>query len=964
MDSRHPSLSPRASRLIPAAVVVLVLGVVLGASLFLDSGNPADSVVADQSQEENSNTRPKSTRKKGAGYERISDEEYAKRAAESPDQTRVDQRFERRTDVAGKSSSAGLDWQSIGPRPFTEEYWSGNDLASGRISSIIIDPNDPDIAYAAAAQGGVWKTTDTGATWVPLTDHLPSLSSGALAFDPYDSDVIYYGTGDHHFAGNSFYGDGLFRSDDAGITWTKVAAKTDVGSYISRVVIDPIDADIIYIASDLGFVRSTDGGTTWNVELGPGHCTDTAFDPTDPSVVYCAFRGSGIWKSTNHGDNWTKLENGMPIDGFRRINFALAPSNPAVIYAAFATPGGDLYGMYKTIDSGASWSQLTATPDYFGGQGNYDNCIIVDPADEDICYAGGTFPFSGSGHEGLIRTLDGGASWIDINVGVDGSQPHPDHHIFAFGSDGRLWLGNDGGIWHTADRGQHWINCNLTLSLGQIYTNTIHPTNSNFILAGTQDNGSAIYEGNEAWPQHRGGDGGPNAIEWDSPNIFYSTYVQMKSLYKYDNGSWLGDKTGPWTEDRASWCNGPLVIDQNQPDALLVGTHRVWRSTDGASNWTALSGDLTDGGYLRSLAIAEGASNTIYSGSSDGLVFVTTDGVNWSDRSTGLPAEEIPDIIIDPTDWETAYLCADQATGSRIFFTDDAGVTWYDYTGDLPDGVRAMSMAMDFRTDPPRYYVGTDFGVYASFDDAWTWIKADASLPSLAVYDLTVDYANSVLLAGTHGRGAWRAALDVTEPTVALTSPIAGDSWGVGATRNITWTATDDTEVESVDIVLSRDGGLTWDETLASGIENTGTFTWTVTGPESTECRIIVYALDGSYNEGWAEIADDFRITGISSVGDDLPGATALAPAHPNPFNPRTTISYKLGADTHARLQVFSVDGRLIKTLVDRTQQAGQHQAVWNGTDSKGQSVASGNYLYTLTTTDGFRRTGKVLLVK
>ncbi len=964
MDSKHSFGSPRSSRLVLAAVAVFALSIVLGASLFLGSRNSADSVVADQSQATDSATESKSTRKKGAGYERISDEEYAKRAADSPDQARVDQRFVRQNSAASKSSPGGLDWQTIGPRPITEEYWSGNDLASGRISSIIIDPNDPDMAYAAAAQGGVWKTTDGGATWAPLTDHLSSLASGALAFDPYDSDVIYYGTGDHHFSANSFYGDGLFRSDDAGATWTKIAAKTDVGSYISRVVIDPINADIIHIAGDLGFVRSTDGGATWSVKLGPGHCTDIALDPTNSSVVYCAFRNSGIWKSTNQGGNWTKLGNGLPTDGFRRINFAMAPSNPAVIYAAFASTSGELYGMYKTTDSGASWSQLTATPEYFGGQGNYDNCIIVDPTDEDICYAGGTFPFNGSGHQGLIRTLDGGASWIDINVGVDGSQPHPDHHIFAFGSDGRLWLGNDGGIWHTTDQGLHWTNCNLTLSVGQIYTNTIHPTNSDFILAGTQDNGSAIYEGSPAWPQHRGGDGGPNAIEWDSPNIFYSTYVQMRNLYKYDNGSWLGDVTGPWSGDRASWCNGPLVIDQNQPDALLVGTHRVWRTTDGASTWTALSGDLTNGGHLRSLAIAEGASNTIYSGSSDGLVFVTTDGVNWDQRSAGLPAEEIPDIIIDPTDWQTAYLCADQATGSRVFFTDDAGGTWYDYTGDLPDGVRAMSMAIDFRTDPPRYYVGTDFGVYASYDDAWTWTKADANLPSLAVYDLTVDYANSMLLAGTHGRGAWRAALDVTEPTVVLTSPVEGDAWGIGSTQDITWTAADETGVESVDIVLSRDGGLTWDETLASGIDNTGTYSWTVTGPESMTCRIAVFALDGSHNEGWTEIAGDFQISGSSPVGHDLPGATALDQAHPNPFNPRTTISFKLGADTHARLQVFSVDGRLIKTLVDQTLQAGQHEAVWNGTDARGQSVASGNYLYTLTTREGFRRTGKVLLMK
>jgi len=211
-------------------------------------------------------------------------------------------------------------------------------------------------------------------------------------------------------------------------------------------VVDPNDTDIIYLSSDLGFLRSTDGGTTWTVTLGPGHCNDIALDPVNNGVVYCAFRSSGVWKSTTYGTGMTLLTNGMPTDGFKRINMALAPSNPLVLYAAFTTLGGELYGMYKTVDGGASWSQLTETPEYLGGAGYYDNCIIVDPDDEDICYAGGNFPFGGPGNFGLIKTTNGGGFWYDVNIGVDNSQPHPDHHIFAFGSDGRLWLGNDGGM--------------------------------------------------------------------------------------------------------------------------------------------------------------------------------------------------------------------------------------------------------------------------------------------------------------------------------------------------------------------------------------------------------------------------------------------------------------------------------------------------------------------------------------
>lgn len=423
---------------------------------------------------------------------------------------------------------------------------------------------------------------------------------------------------------------------------------------------------------------------------------------------------------------------------------------------------------------------------------------------------------------------------------------------------------------------------------------------------------------------------------------------------------WSGDGGLHWTD-----CNAPLVVDQNQPDALLAGTHRVWRTTNSGDAWTPLSGDLTAGsGHLRAIAVADGASNTIYAGSSDGLVHVTIDAANWALHNAGLPAAPIPDIVLDPADWRTAYLCADRSTGDRVYATDDAGVAWTSLTGDLPSGLRALSLAVDFRTTSPRFYLGTDYGVYASLDEGTTWIKADANLPNLAVYDITVDAVNSLLVAGTHGRGMWRTPLDVTAPILALTSPNGGETWGIDDTDDITWTASDDTAVESVTLRLSRDGGLSYPEIIASGIADTGSYAWTVTGPASTTCRIQVSALDGAMNSTVVESSGDFVINPTTGIDHDVPLATALVSAHPNPFNPRTTISFNLGADTHARLQVFSVDGSLITTLVDRSLRAGPHEAVWNGTDAQGRSVATGSYLYTLTTADGFRASGKVLMMK
>jgi photosystem II stability/assembly factor-like uncharacterized protein len=682
-------------------------------------------------------------------------------------------------------------WVFLGPLPILNEYWSGDTNASGRLASIIVHPTDPDVIYCAGAQGGVWKSTDGGVNWTPLTDYLSSLASGDLAFDPADPDVILYGTGEQHFSIDSFYGDGLFKTTDAGATWNKIALKDTVGSYIARIKLNPTNSNIIHLASDRGYLQSTDGGASWTVRLSTNWCTDLALSPSAPSLVFAAMYSDGIYKSTDDGSSWNKLTNGLPSSGFARINMAISLSDTNVIYASFVANNGSLYGMYKTTNCGTSWFNLPNTPNYLGNQGWYDNCVIVHPTNTNICYAGGVFPYT-SGYYGIIKTTDGGNSWTDITIGIDNSQIHPDQHCLAFGPDTNLWVGNDGGIWKTTDQGQTWINCNQTLGVTQFYTLAIHPTNSNFLIGGTQDNGSVRYDGNSGWPQLDAGDGGPAAIEWDSPNIYYTTYVYIDPIYKWNNGVYQGTVTGPWSGDRASWCNGPLVVDPNQNDALLAGTYRVFRTTNSGGNWTQISGDLTGGSaYLRALAVSTTGSDTIYSGSSNGRVYLTTDGSTWNPRYTGLPNAAIPDVIIDPTDWQTTYVCADRSSSGRIYKTTDAGLSWSDVTGDLATGLRAMSMTIDFSVNPLVLYVGTDYGVYYSTNGGTNWSQYGTDLPNVAIYEIGCDTANGFLVAATHGRGMWQTTLspgveDQTSPSPPyfggmriITNPIVGNRFEI-----------------------------------------------------------------------------------------------------------------------------------------------------------------------------------------
>ncbi len=425
-------------------------------------------------------------------------------------------------------TSGTLFWQSLGPQPIANEYWSGNANAAGRASSIAVHPSDPNTAYVAAAGGGVWRTTDGGQSWVPISDRLPSLASGALAIDRLNPATVVYGTGEQHYSGDSFYGDGLFRTVDGGANWSKIALKSQVGNYIARVDISP---GLLHVCSDFGYVSSDTDGASWAAfkPAGTAWCNDLVRSAQVPQTMFAAFYGRGIYKSIDNGQSWTQLAGGLPSSGFQRINLAIADSNADVVYASFIAPSGSLAGMYKTVNGGTSWSLLSSTPNYACSQGWYDNGMVVSPIDANTVYAGGVFSYCSGG---IAKTTNGGTTWTYVTVGSDFTQVHPDQHYFVFGPDGALWVACDGGVWKTTTGGSSWVNLNNGLNTALLYTVGIHPSDPSFLVAGTQDNGTVQFQGGLAWPQVVGGDGGPVAVEWANPNRYFTTYVRLSPMYK------------------------------------------------------------------------------------------------------------------------------------------------------------------------------------------------------------------------------------------------------------------------------------------------------------------------------------------------------------------------------------------------------------------------------------------------
>jgi photosystem II stability/assembly factor-like uncharacterized protein len=645
-------------------------------------------------------------------------------------------------------------WTSLGPRPITGEYWSGNANAGGRVVSIAPHPTDPNIVYLASASGGVWKSTNAGAAWTPITDELSVLNHGALAIDPSNPNTIYAGTGEYT---TQSAGDGLFRSTDAGATWTRIGTTSQVGSRISKVIVHPTNSQIIHVTGGSGYHRSTNGGSSWSTILS-GACSDLALDPVNPQNVFIARHGDGIYRSTTGGPSPTKLTSGLPTSGVNRIVLAISKSNPQVLHACFVAGNNGLLGHYKTTDGGTSWTPMTNTPNYPSPQGWYDVFLGIDPANENIVYAGGVFPSYAPA--GVIKTTNGGDSWTDITV-IAGTQVHPDQQCIAFGPGNVLWVGNDGGVWKSTNAGGSWINCNATLNAVQIYNVALHPTDPNQLVGGTQDNGTITRTtASDAWPQILSGDGGFCAYDRNDPLRRYLTYVYL-AVYRYRPGSNTSNISGSWSNDPRNFI-APLIADPNNARTLLGGTNRVWRNTaaDTTSTWTAIStNEVGNGGTLNAIAVAQGFPNTIYTGSSNGAVYVTTDASQWNNRSTGLPSGGISDIMISPTDPNTAYVSSSTSSGNRILRTTNAGVSWSSVTGTLPSGVRVTALEVDWRFNPPHLWVGSGAGVYHSTNHGATWVKDGADLPNVNIGDLAIDRTNNTLTAGTYGRGVWRTIL-------------------------------------------------------------------------------------------------------------------------------------------------------------------------------------------------------------
>lgn len=578
-------------------------------------------------------------------------------------------------------------WVSIGPAPLR----SDQGLApmphagpfAGRASAIAFDATDPDVMYAGFAIGGVWKTTDGAATWRHIGDDIPSGAIGSIAVDPEDPATVWVGTGeDALWAGAG--GRGLFVSHDAGATFAHVGGDRWDEDAISRLVIDPLTGDLyvgvafaihgwdgfcetsFQTTSDHGLFVTSDGGATFSRVRG-GDVTDFDLDrATDPPMMFLGDYDSGVWRSIDGGHTWAQPA-GLPV---RAVNLHVGVStDPNLVYVGGGVNGAKA-GVWRSIDGGQSFTAVPDAPDYCYDQCYFQNAVTVDPDEPGTVYLGGGICAvwkidDAAGVAPIVSTDACARSWWLADV-------HPDTHDLVFDGTGSLWAVNDGGLAVSTDRAATWTRPVDGVSAIQMYGVCVDPADPEATYAGAQDNGT-MRRATDGWDSVTTGDGGPCAVDAGDPSVVLvsTQYASIaRSTRKFDGGDYryTFDASG----QRAPFI-APLVADPGTAHRFYVGTYRLLRSDDGGQTWAAISDDLTAGegqptcfgeawggadDVLSAIAVAPSDANTVYTGSEVGEIAYTHDGgATWTHigREGVLPPRWVTSLAVDAVDADVVY---------------------------------------------------------------------------------------------------------------------------------------------------------------------------------------------------------------------------------------------------------------------------------------------------------------------
>ncbi|HMS55657.1 MAG TPA: hypothetical protein PKA27_09685, partial [Fimbriimonadaceae bacterium] len=661
--------------------------------------------------------------------------------------------------------------------------WLGPGNIGGRVREILIHPSNTNIMWTGACSGGIWKTTDGGASWQPMDDFMSALTIGCMALDPANPNTIYVGTGEGFFEtieGTSntaaVRGAGIWKSEDGGLTWAQLTGTSGSDWYfVNRLAIHPTNSNVMLAATATGIYRTSDAGTSWT-RTSDHFAYDVRFHPTDGSKTVAGLHHDGALVSSDGGATWTVAAGlGQP----HRVELRYARSNPSIVFAAVSD--ADRIKIYRSVDGGSSYSLRTSGAGISTYEA-YNSVLWVDPTNVNNLIVGGVY---------LYRSTDSGVTLTQGFTNV-----HADMHAivdqpgFNGSTNRRVFFGTDGGIYRANDWTSNTVSAlNTNLGITQFYGAAMNP-NTNIIVGGTQDNGTKRYSGNPlGWTNTFGGDGGYCAYDPTNSNYFYGE-IYWAQMFRSTNGGTSASYVYQGIGDAGSAANCNFIpffmLDPNNANTLLMGARSLWRSTNikaTTPSWTAIkptieNGDGGGGGAhfaenppwnISTMAVAKQDSNVIWVGYNNGQVWKTSNGLaaqpTWvrvDDQNGPMPERWVSTIAIDPSNVNRVFVAYMGYHEGNVWMTTNGGTAFSDASG---TGSRLPAVPVSaFSVHPLRpnwLYAGTEIGLFVSEDGGVSWSTQNQG-PSLVPIEQLIFLDNAKLFVVTHGRGCYLATVSTT----------------------------------------------------------------------------------------------------------------------------------------------------------------------------------------------------------
>lgn len=639
------------------------------------------------------------------------------------------------------TTMAVSNWQPMGPFSYTNTgSWSSG---QGRVNVVVVDPNNADTYFAGAPAGGVWKSTDSGLTWTPLSDDLGQIGVSGIAIDYNNSNIIYIATGDDDAEDTGSIG--VWKSTDGGETWNETGLNPDNSpSRLTDLIINPADSDMLWVASYNGIYKSEDAGATWQLKQN-GNFKALDIKPGDASIVY-ALKTNEMYRSSDSGDTFTQVTSGVPTAS-GRIVMDVTPANPEVVYLLSANLSDNFQGVYKSNDSGLTFVKTAQTGNLLESQQAwYDLALAVSDTDENHIFTGCL---------NIWRSNDGGDSFTRLNQWNKpngAAYTHADIHYLQF-YGGNLFVGSDGGVFRSSNNGDNFTDLTEGLQIGQYYRIAVSQLDSNIMVGGLQDNGGFAYSGG-AWKNYYGADGMDTAIHPQISNLIYGFIQNGGNLYISDNAgnSRTGSVSGP-SGETGNWVT-PLEI--NREGDLFAGYAKLYKLQGGS--FQAVSPNFL--AKIDRLELDPLDTDIIYVAVNNDLQKSTDKGVSFSSMTSF--SSNITSIEVNNENNSIVYVTT-RGTAGKVFKSIDGGTNFTDITGNLPSIPKKI---IKHRPEDINHsiFLGTNLGVYSRDDQTQTWEPFDTNLPNVPVSDLEISASDGNITAATYGRGVWRSDLPASTP--------------------------------------------------------------------------------------------------------------------------------------------------------------------------------------------------------